>query len=258
MSDGAAGEQDLPWAHLPFKWLANAGMGGKYGAGVLVEVPPGESYPAYLHDKSERLVYIYSGVGEHTGSGGPAAVETDDVLIVPPGDWHGFRNTGDGVARIWIAWTPATDFPFDDYRVAGEGEERRPTGGIIRRKLRAAPMDPSTTPKEKGFEKLGIIWGGAEGARAITLGWALFEPGGTHHMHRHLRGDEILHVVRGDGMHVTKAGERPLVGEGFDYAPAGEWHSMVVKAGQLEGIFVYLGAASLEEAGYEVDPEPAA
>lgn len=243
--------REYPWADAEARWLASEELGAKFGAAIELIVPPGSGYGPYSHQSHERVVYVYSGEGQHSGAGGPSRVETDDVLVIPPGASHGFENTGSEPAKIWVAWTPDTTFPFDDYQDES-GADVAQDGEIIRRKLKESLEDPDTTKDEDGFENLGIIWGGAEGADAITLGWVHFEDDGTHRMHRHPNGDEVLHIISGTGTHITPDGERDMVGPAYDFAPAGELHSMAARSGRVEGMFFYLGGATLEEAGYEL------
>ena len=249
MSDIASVE---PWqACDEVRWLAGEALGGGFGAGVEVVVPAGARYDVHSIGDNERVVYVYDGEGIHRGSGGPTEVATDDVLVLPPGAWHGFENTGARPARVWIVWTPAVVFPHESFRRAGDDDDFG--GSVIKRKLRGETEDPASTPRENGFENLGIIWTGAEGAQAITLGYAHFETGGTHHMHRHPHGDEVLHVAHGVGQHVTREKVEAMEGPAYEFSPAGEWHKMIVTEGRMEGVFVYLGGNTLESAGYELE-----
>jgi quercetin dioxygenase-like cupin family protein len=244
-----------PWSALNVRWLAGQALGGKFGAAVELDVPVGAGYDVHSIGDDERVVYVYSGRGLHRGTGGRVELESDDVFVLPPGSWHGFMNTGAESAKLWIAWTPTPDFPAAAYQVVEASDGAVGEGEFIKRKLRGAREDPSTTTREKGFENLGIIWNGAEGSRAITLGWAHFETNGTHHMHRHPHADEVLHVASGTGLHTTHDGVTPMVGPAYDFAPAGQWHKMVVPEGRMEGMFFYIGGNSLDTAGYELEEE---
>jgi quercetin dioxygenase-like cupin family protein len=242
-----------PWSASNVRWLGGRVLGGTFGAAIELVVPVGEGYPVHSIGENERVVYVYSGEGLHRGTGGRAELESDDVLVLPPDSWHGFTNTGDEPAKLWIAWTPAAGFPAESFDLMEDADVAVGNGEVIKRKLRGAREDPSTTTKEKGFENLGIIWDGAAGARAITLGWAHFETNGTHHMHRHPGADEVLHVASGTGLHTTHDHVVPMVGPAYDFAPAGEWHKMVVPEGRMQGMFFYIGGNSLEAAGYELE-----
>jgi quercetin dioxygenase-like cupin family protein len=249
---------DGPWTGSEARWLASRQMGARFGAAVDLLVPPGGSYEPYRHLEHERVVYVWDGAGLHRGSGGEQPIETDDVLVVPPGSWHGFTNDSPSPTRLWIAWEPTSGFPWVDYQVASAGEEF--AGELIRHRLRQRPEDPSTTPLEQGFENVGIIWDGAEGARAITLGWAHFDARGIHHMHRHPNADEAMCITVGSGMHITPERRREMIGSSYDpeFAAAGEWHQFDTGDGHTEGIFFYIGAATLDETGYELMEAPEA
>jgi quercetin dioxygenase-like cupin family protein len=188
----------------------------------------------------------------HLGSGGASQLTADDVVVVPPGSWHGFTNDSDRPTRLWIAWEPTPTFPWVDYQVAIAGQDFG--GAVVRHRLRERPLDPATTPHELGFDGVGIIWDGAEGARAITLGWAHFDPTGVHHMHRHPAADEAMCITVGSGMHITPERQREMLGSAYDpeFAAAGEWHHFTTGEERTEGIFFYLGAATLAESGYEL------
>jgi quercetin dioxygenase-like cupin family protein len=243
---------DGPWTGSEARWLACSAMGARFGAVVDLLVPPGAGYQPYRHLEHERVVYVWEGEGTHLGSGGPSPVRTDDVLVIPPGSWHGFTNDSGSPTRLWIAWEPTPTFPWVDYQVAAAGDE--PDGAIIRHRLRERPEDPATTPIEQGFQDVGIIWDGADGARAIALGWAHFDPDGIHHMHRHPNADEAMCITVGSGMHVTPDRQREMIGAQYDpeFAAAGEWHRFDTGAEHTEGIFFYIGASTLEGTGYEL------
>jgi quercetin dioxygenase-like cupin family protein len=244
--------QDGPWQGIDWRWLASGEMGAKFGAVVDLLVPPGGGYDVYSHAEHERVVYVWDGEGTHHGTGGTTALETDDVLVLPPGTWHGFRNTSDSPTRLWVAWAPDASFPSDDYETAADDADLG--GELIKRKLRQATYDLESTPLEKGFDKVGIIWDGAEGSEAICLGWAEFDPEGIHHMHRHPNADEAMCITVGRGIHTTPDRSREMVGTQYDpeFAPAGEWHRFDTGDEHTEGIFFYIGGASLEASGYEL------
>lgn len=250
---GAEGAAGLPWDGLAARWLASRDMGAQFGGAVDVLLAPGESYAPYRHARHERVVYVWEGVGGmHFGSGGEIQLAADDVLVIPPGSWHGFENNGSAPTRLWIAWQPGPEFPLDDYETGGG--KRDYDGDIIRHRLRQSAEDPDSTPAERGFEKVGIIWDGALGAKAITLGWAHFDAGGVHHMHRHPNADEAMCITVGSGEHVTPDRHRTMLGSHYDpeFAAAGEWHQFLTADEHTEGIFFYLGAATLDGTGYEL------
>jgi len=244
-----------PWSHLEARWLAEAGLGATRGAVVELVVPPGGGYETHRLLGCERVFYLYRGSGLHLGSGGPLEVEADEVLVLDPEAWHGFANRGDTDAVIWLAWAPAPTFEAANYEALGDADAGS-APGPARRKLREGVEDPQTTTAERGFRDVGVIWDGAEGASSITLGWGHFERRALHRMHRHAFADEAMFVESGVGFHVVPGAELEMKGPAHAFVAAGEWHSMEVREGRVEGMFFYLGANDLETSGYELESEP--
>jgi quercetin dioxygenase-like cupin family protein len=249
---GLATTAEGPWKDSEARWLASREHGAQFGGAIDLLIAPDGGYEPYRHLEHERVVYVWDGCGVHHGSGGDQRLETDDVLVVPAGSWHGFVNDTSTPTRLWIAWEPTPSFPWSDYQTASSGEDFG--GEVIRHKLRQRPEDPSTTPLDQGFENVGIIWDGAKGARAITLGWAHFDARGIHHMHRHPNADEAMCITVGSGTHITPDRQREMIGSSYDpeFAAAGEWHRFDTGDEHTEGIFFYIGAATLEDTGYEL------
>jgi quercetin dioxygenase-like cupin family protein len=224
-------------------------MGATLGSAVEITVPVGGSYPVHRHRSVERVVYVVAGVGTHSGSRGPLELESDDVLCLPPGSWHGFQNRGESPATLWIIYAPSTTFPSDDYE---EAVDLQTDGELSHRKLHAAVSDPTIATPEHGFDNLNVIWDGASGAAAITLGVAKFAAGGRHRWHRHPHGDEFFRIVSGTAPHVTDTHGPVTMKPGESvFSPAGEWHMMPAEE-PVHSIFVYIGGASLAEVGYEL------
>lgn len=58
------------------------------------EMAPGGNTPLHKHDW-EHEVFILSGFGVVVGQSGEREVKSGDVIFVPGGEEHQFRNTGD-------------------------------------------------------------------------------------------------------------------------------------------------------------------
>ena len=237
-----------PWPGIEATWRAHADTGATFGSMLELELPPGGSYEVHRHADVERVVYLERGAGLHRGVGGAVTLEAGEVLVLPPGSWHGFENVGDSPARLWLIYSPSTAFPSGDYE--GAGSSARYDGELIKHRLRDVPQTPEITTPERGFIDLEVIWDGASGAENVTLGLARFKAGARHLWHRHPRGDEVIYIVSGESHHVTDERDEVLRGPAFDFSPANEWHMMPVEE-PVECIFVYIGGASLDEVGYE-------
>lgn len=71
---------------------------------VVVDVPPGSGTPCVTHAKEEEVYFLLEGeLFMHT----PTERHTlapGDMVHLPAGTPHGYRNPGDGAARF-LAWT---------------------------------------------------------------------------------------------------------------------------------------------------------
>jgi quercetin dioxygenase-like cupin family protein len=120
------------------------------------------------------------------------------------------------------------------------------------------PIDQSLKPAEGwGEERAGmavqwIVTDRTVGAEHHVVGLTVFQPGATHHPHRHPHAEEAQYLIQGQG--------RALVGDEWIeqvagetvFVPRGEWHGFEATGdGETIMLWTYGGAASLEQAGYE-------
>ncbi|GAA2135489.1 hypothetical protein GCM10009760_14100 [Kitasatospora kazusensis] len=107
-----------------------------------------------------------------------------------------------------------------------------------------------------GFAGMGVHWlatGATVGSRRLALATSTFTPGGSHDLHRHPDADEFFLVLAGGGDHLTDTGRVRLARGDLAYVPAGEWHGFRTRQGVTTvALYGYLGAAGLEQAGYQM------
>jgi mannose-6-phosphate isomerase-like protein (cupin superfamily) len=132
----------------------------------------------------------------------------------------------------------------------------------IRRRInrRDLPVDTRLDPNA-GWVRMLVTWlatADTMGTRHLVLGHTVFPPvregPSRHALHRHPNAEEIEYIVWGRGRAVS-GDEEFLVGEGdIIFVPQGERHSLenVDPEQPLEVLWIYGGAASLAEAGYEL------
>lgn len=93
------------------------------------------------------------------------------------------------------------------------------------------------------------------GARNVVFGRTVFAPGeSVHQLHRHPGAEEVVYLVRGRGV-VTNGDEEIALGPGeAAFHPQGEWHGFynTSQTEEAEMIWVWAGASSKQDAGYEV------
>lgn len=259
MSDTKNYALTTPWPDVEARWIVSAANGARHGAAVILQVPPGGGYAVHRTRTVERLVYVIEGSGTLLGAGQGSAATSDDSFVLPPGTWHGFMNTDVAAATLLMLFTPTVGFPVDDYEEADD--DRRACADIIRWRLHEVPGRPEISTYENGFEKFDVNWDGARGARALVLGFARFGSGGTHRWHRHRTADEggLVLAGRGHSWHdeVVPAGVVPgdnVITKGSHiWHPADVWHTLKMDDGdQIDNVWFYLGASTLEETGYEL------
>jgi oxalate decarboxylase/phosphoglucose isomerase-like protein (cupin superfamily) len=78
----------------------------------LVEIPvvkPGESpRPLHRHSGFEECMYVLSGQGNSQSESGDCPVVAGDTILVPPGELHVTRNTGD-TPLVLLCFFPTAD-----------------------------------------------------------------------------------------------------------------------------------------------------
>jgi quercetin dioxygenase-like cupin family protein len=239
------------------EWIVHEDMGARHGCAVRLTVAPGGGYEVHRHRGAERVIYVLDGAGTHLGVGGPAEVHRDDALVIPAGAWHGFRNSGPEPVRLLILATPATRLKPEDCEPAGQQEVSG--GELIRHRLHEVAGRPDVATPEQGFDGLEVVWDGAAGAAAITLGFARFPPGATHRWHRHTQADEGGTILSGTMFHLFDDDGRQRLSAGdHTFMPAGQWHSVETDPSctMVDTVWFYLGAASLAASGYELRHSP--
>jgi quercetin dioxygenase-like cupin family protein len=98
-----------------------------------------------------------------------------------------------------------------------------------------------------------LVCAATSGSTALVVATSTFAPDGRHELHRHASAEEFFMVVEGGGEHLTESGPVRLGPGDAVLIPAGEWHGYRTDPGvTTRTIYGYLGAASLDDAGYEV------
>ena len=90
-----------------------SGLSGESGVPVrLVEIPvpnAGEKLRGpHRHTDFEECIYILSGQGTMESDSGNHDLKTGDTIVVPPGEWHVTRNTGD-TSIMMLCYFPVGD-----------------------------------------------------------------------------------------------------------------------------------------------------
>jgi quercetin dioxygenase-like cupin family protein len=100
-----------------------------------------------------------------------------------------------------------------------------------------------------------LIDAASAGSERLVFGRTVLLPGAKHDRHRHFECDEFLLVMSGSGLVHTNEGMEPAAAGDVIFTPAGDWHGFDNTSDEdVELIWGWAGAGSLEAAGYEVEP----
>jgi quercetin dioxygenase-like cupin family protein len=210
-------------------------------------LPPGTALPGWDPAATESVVYLLSGSARwRPGSacaGGPMELRPGDGVFSPPGPPQ-VVSAGPAEAAVLLV-------------VLGQASgDAAPDSPRLPRRIVSTPASESAALGSGGFVSMGVTWLATRhsvGARQVVLATSTFSPGGSHQLHRHAHADEYFLVLQGAGMHLQSGGGTRLQAGDLVYIPAGEWHGFVTDPETVtRAVYGYLGAGSLDEAGYQL------
>ena len=222
--------------------LVSAAVCGAQGGQVSMLVVAKDRTHVLRSVGQESAAVVVSGEG--TTMDGRIVV-AGTVLQFGPGSAIELRTGESGLTLLILAGNPTSPTPVEATTRAFEVDD---------------VQDREIHDPELGFFHMRArILVGAEqgGARSLLLALATFAPtDGCHALHRHPEAEEIFYVWAGDGVHLSGDGGRhPMTAGDLVYVPKGEPHGFLNTGSvPLRALFGYLGADTLEGAGYEVLP----
>lgn len=79
---------------------------GSHGQVVLMTVSEGEEIGEEVHAGVDQILLFVEGRGESVLDGETGAVSPNELVFVPAGTRHNFRNTGEGPLRLVTVYAP--------------------------------------------------------------------------------------------------------------------------------------------------------
>jgi len=98
---------EFPWGQLT--WNANAELGNSTDMTVgECVLEPGCENPRHSHGNCAEVLVVKSGEIVHSMGDDSVGMVAGDTISIPPGIMHNARNTGDGLAVLFICFSSAT------------------------------------------------------------------------------------------------------------------------------------------------------
>jgi mannose-6-phosphate isomerase-like protein (cupin superfamily) len=108
---------------------------GKHAQLVIMTVPPGGEIGEEVHEHTDQILTFVSGAGEADVAGDTRPVTAGDLVAVPAGTRHNFRNTGVNPLVLYTVYGPPEHADGTVHRTKEEaeaaeaaGEDEPPTG----------------------------------------------------------------------------------------------------------------------------------
>jgi mannose-6-phosphate isomerase-like protein (cupin superfamily) len=80
---------------------------GEHAQLVIMTIPVGGEIGEETHDDTDQILTFVSGTGEAVVSGQRKQVAQGDLVVVPAGKKHNFRNTGPNPLVLYTVYGPA-------------------------------------------------------------------------------------------------------------------------------------------------------
>ena len=79
---------------------------GTYSQIVAMSIPSGGDIGEEVHPNTDQMIFIIDGDGTAILNGETRKIEEHDVVFVPAGTTHNFKNTGDEDLKLFTVYAP--------------------------------------------------------------------------------------------------------------------------------------------------------
>ena len=95
----------------------------KFSQVVLMSIEPGSEIGEETHDDVDQVLVFVEGEGEAILEGQAAPVVPNELVFVPAGTLHNFRNTGSGPLKLYTVYSPPEHEPGTIHHTKAEADE---------------------------------------------------------------------------------------------------------------------------------------
>ena len=79
---------------------------GSYSQIVAMSIPAGSDIGEETHDNVDQIIFIIGGNGQAIIGGEVRNIDEHDVVFVPAGKMHNFKNSGDKELKLFTVYSP--------------------------------------------------------------------------------------------------------------------------------------------------------
>jgi mannose-6-phosphate isomerase-like protein (cupin superfamily) len=101
---------------------------GEHTQLVIMTIPPGGEIGDEVHEENDQILTFVSGLGEAVVSGQTTRVAAGDLVVVPAGTEHNFRNAGPNPLVLYTVYGPAEHAAGAVHHTKEEADEAEETG----------------------------------------------------------------------------------------------------------------------------------
>ncbi|MDV3221624.1 cupin domain-containing protein [Intrasporangium sp.] len=95
---------------------------------VIMTIPPGGEIGEEVHEETDQLITIVSGVGETDASGQTNEVTRGDLVVIPAGAMHNVRNVGPNPLVLYTVYGPPEHAEGAVHATKEEGDAAEESG----------------------------------------------------------------------------------------------------------------------------------
>ncbi len=106
---------------------------------VLMSIPPAEEIGEETHHDTDQLLFLVEGEGEAIIDDQPSKFTKHEVVFVPAGTKHNFKNTGDEDLKLYTVYSPPTHKDGTIHKTKEDAEKDEEDSY---QKADASPSDP--------------------------------------------------------------------------------------------------------------------
>ncbi len=101
---------------------------GRHSQLVVMTIPPGGEIGQEVHPHTDQILTFLSGSGEAVVDGETQPVTQGDLVVVPAGAEHNFRNTGDDPLVLYTVYGPPEHAPGAVHATKEEADAAEESG----------------------------------------------------------------------------------------------------------------------------------